>query len=86
VSLSVGALANQQRATRIGLRTRHGLKGAVRRNRLKRQLRSIISTRRVSFRPGLDVVIVIHPQSTSISTTRLEDELRALCEKTGARS
>ena len=77
-------LANTQGATRIGLRTRRGLKGAVVRNRLKRQLRTLVYARDFPFRAGLDVVIVVHPKTPSAKTAHLEIELLTLCKKIGA--
>ncbi len=81
IALSIGTLPNQERRTRIGLRTRRGLKGAVVRNRLKRQLRVLVSPRRLPLRQGLDVVIVIHPNSTPVPSSALERELRTLCHR-----
>ncbi|MBI3021092.1 MAG: ribonuclease P protein component [Candidatus Omnitrophica bacterium] len=83
-SLSMGILQNSESQTRVGLRTRRGLKGAVERNRLKRQLRAILYTQRFPLRPGMDVVIVIHPKALSLSPTRMKDELRTLCKHIGA--
>lgn len=64
--LSVGAARNIDQITRVGLRTRRGLKGAVVRNRLKRQIRAIVDARAFPLRAGLDIVIVIHPPSRSL--------------------
>ena len=83
-ALSIGVLPNSEKQTRVGLRTRRGLKGAVERNRLKRQLRSVLYTQRFPLRPGMDVVIVIHPKTLPANTLRMEDELRTLCKHIGA--
>lgn len=82
-SLSVGVLPNRQPATRVGLRTRRGLKGATVRNRLKRQLRAIVQMQRVPLKPGVDLVIVIHPRTIPATTKILEQELRVLCKRAG---
>ena len=66
--------------TRIGLRTKRGLKGAVRRNRLKRQVRTILS-RMPPLGRGADVVVVIHPPLGSAPTEELERELIRLCKR-----
>lgn len=84
--LSVGLRANDKRATRIGLRTKRGLKGAVQRNRLKRQVRSVLRGRRCILRPGIDLVIVIHPPKLPEKTNYLEFELVQLCRRCGALS
>jgi ribonuclease P protein component len=80
-SLSVGAHPNAQGLTRVGLRTRRGLKGAVERNRLKRQVRAVLGGGGLSFRPGLDLVIVIHPQTLPMRSGTLKAELLSLCRK-----
>ena len=85
-SLSLGMWPTTQRRTRIGLRTRRGLKGAATRNRLKRQLRTIVYARDFSLRIGLDIVIVIHPPMLPAQTASLKKELLNLCKHTGALS
>ena len=85
-SLSVGILPNQGAQTRIGLRTRRGLKGAVVRNRLKRQLRATIRANERVFRPGLDIVVVLHPERLPAKTASLEREFLQLCKRSGAAS
>ena len=84
--LSVGVLPNHQQAARTGLRTRRGLKGAVVRNRLKRQLRTALSSEAISLRVGLDVVVVIHPPALPITTAELQRELWQLCRRLDALS
>ena len=76
-------MPNDGHGIRVGLRTRRGLKGAARRNRLKRQLRAILSTDRFQFRNGLDLVIVIHPVRIPTGTASLERELLTLCTRIG---
>lgn len=83
-SLSVGILPRQRSQTRIGLRTRRGLKGAVVRNRLKRQLRAIVYEGTLLLRQGLDIVIVIHPTRIPAPTDSLRTELTGLCKRAGA--
>ena len=82
-SLSVGAFPNAEARVRIGLRTRRGLRGAVVRNRLKRQLRAILSSQGPRFRNGLDLVVVIHPASLPATSAHLERELLTLCKRAG---
>ncbi len=84
--MSVGYLPNDQGLIRVGLRTRRGLKGAVVRNRLKRQLRTIIYADRFPLRSGRDIVIVIHPKQLPANTEHLERELRHLCKRAGVLS
>lgn len=82
-ALSVGALPTHGVSTRVGLRTRRGLTGAVERNRLKRQLRAIIYAHAFPFRSGFDVVVVIHPQGARARSEALKRELITLCKKAG---
>jgi ribonuclease P protein component len=77
--LSVGAYPNQLAQTRIGLRTRKGLKGAVVRNRLKRQLRALLFSERIPLRMGMDLVVVIHPPTLRATSPNLAKEILALC-------
>ncbi len=67
--------------TRVGLRTRRGLKGAAVRNRLKRQLRALVYTKKPLLRTGFDAVIVIHPKTIPSSSAMLKEELRILCKR-----
>ena len=82
----MGTLPNGRQGTRVGLRTRRGMKGAVVRNRLKRQLRAMIFPAVLPFRPGVDVVIVIHPKTLPANAGRLAGELKQLCKRAGALS
>ena len=80
--LSVGVLGNRLPRCQVGLRTRRGMKGAVVRNRLKRQLRAIL-TAQPPPRGGWDLVIVAHPKQVPVSSHRLQLELTALFRKIG---
>lgn len=80
-SLSVGSLANQAPATRIGLRTKRGIKQAPDRNRLKRQVRALIAQH--AWRPGFDVVMVIHPPRLPLQTNILHTDLQQTCKRLG---
>lgn len=81
--VSVGALPNGEGATRVGIRTRRGFKGAVVRNRLKRQIRAVVFGKRLSFLHGIDILIVVHPPTRPASAALLESELRQLCHRLG---
>ena len=82
--LSIGAIPNIDRVTRVGLRTRRGLKGAVVRNRLKRQIQAIVDAPGFPLRAGLDLVIVIHPKTLPAKRIHFEEELRTLCRRIDA--
>ncbi len=85
-TLSVGVLPNDLLISRIGLRTRRGIKGAVVRNRLKRQARALLSGTGFSVRRGLDMVIVLHPKRIPMKSEELEQELGSLCKQAQALS
>ena len=74
-SLSLGWLSNPENQTRVGIRTRKGLKGAVIRNRLKRQLRAVLKEAQLVPRQAVDVVLVLHPREGRIETERLKKEV-----------
>jgi len=82
--LSLGTRPTRAPVTRVGLRTKRGLKGAVVRNRLKRQMRALVFGRSLPLKRGVDMVIVIHPTRTPIGTPELERELRTLLLRAGA--
>jgi ribonuclease P protein component len=79
--LSIGTFPNQLPQTRIGLRTRKGLKGAAIRNRLKRQLRALLFSEQIPLRNGIDLVVVIHPPTSRAATPSLAKELLVLCQR-----
>jgi ribonuclease P protein component len=54
------------------------------RNRLKRQLRTIVYGGRFPLRLGLDMVVVIHPIRIPAATDSLRTELTGLCKRAGA--
>ena len=77
--LSLGVRPNTVGETRIGLRTKRGLKGAVVRNRLKRQLRAVVSQAGRHLRPGaVDIIVVVHPKQPSVTFGELAAEFDRL--------
>ena len=79
--LSIGQASNGLPILRVGLRTRKGLKGAVIRNRLKRQMRAILAGKVQRWPIGVDVVIVIHPKHSSLTSSELSVEFSHLCSR-----
>lgn len=80
-SLSVGVYPNGLKTLRLGLRTKRGLKGAAVRNRLKRQVRAVYQSQKDGLSPGHDMVIVIHPRSVPVDSSRLKRELLTVCTR-----
>jgi len=74
-SLSLGWMPNAAHASRVGIRTRKGIKGAVVRNRLKRQLRAVLRTAQLIPRQPVDIILVLHPRKQTIETEHLAKEL-----------
>jgi ribonuclease P protein component len=81
VLLSLGWAPSDGPDVQVGIRTRRGLKGAVRRNRLKRQLRDIVRRYGGRFGRGVDVVIVAHPKSSLPTSAALEREFVSVLER-----
>ena len=79
--LSVGVQPNALGEIRVGLRTARGLKGAVVRNRLKRQIRETVFASQFPLREGLDLVLVIRHRAVGSSATELKHELLTLCAR-----
>jgi ribonuclease P protein component len=80
--LSLGIGPNTVGEPRVGLRTKRGLKGAVVRNRLKRQLRVVV--RRAQPRllaRGMDIVIVVHPKQMPVTLEDLTVEFDRLSRR-----
>lgn len=77
-SLAVGTLPNHLPVTRLGLRVKRGLAGAVTRNRAKRMLRAAYRQLKRRLSPGWDVVAVL-TRADGLSTERLERELLSAC-------
>jgi len=74
-SLSLGWMPNATQGSRVGIRTRKGLKGAVVRNRLKRQLRAVLRVTQLIPRQSVDIVLVLHPRKQTIDSEHLAKEL-----------
>ncbi len=68
-------MPNAAQASRVGIRTRKGLKGAAVRNRLKRQLRAVLRIAQLSPRQSVDIVLVLHPRKQTIESEHLAKEL-----------
>lgn len=68
----------------MGLRTARGFKGAVARNRIKRQLRALVKAPALALQPGRDIVIVARPVGLPVLSASLRIELLTLCRQLGA--
>ncbi|MBI4341472.1 MAG: ribonuclease P protein component [Candidatus Omnitrophica bacterium] len=79
--LSLGWLPSGERGVRVGIRTRRGMKGAVVRNRLKRQLRAALMSMQPQVRQQVDMIFVLHPPKGVATTQQLESEAAQLCRR-----
>jgi ribonuclease P protein component len=80
---SLGVLGNHSPGTRIGIRTKRGIKRAVDRNRVKRQVRAVIFGARLRFKSGVDLVVVAHPRTLPAASADLQSELLKLFQRAG---
>lgn len=80
--LSLGIRPNTVGMARLGLRTKRGVKGAVVRNRLKRQLRAVLhGARHRMTAGGVDIVIVVHPKQLPVTSEELALEFDRLARR-----
>ena len=80
-AVSLGARKNRGRTTKVGIRTRRGMKGAVVRNRLRRQMRAVFQAHQDRLATGYDLVIVLHPMPPRATSSELEREFIQLCNR-----
>ena len=73
--LSLGWLPSLEKRSCVGIRTRKGTKGAVVRNRLKRQLRAALKVSQLIPRQSVNILIVLHPPDGRTHTELLVKEL-----------
>ena len=57
-------------------------KSAVRRNRIRRQLRSMIEARLPGLAPGHDVIVIVRPAAANLKRAELERHLVSALKKT----
>jgi ribonuclease P protein component len=62
-----------------------GLKSAVVRNRLKRQLRAALFSDELPFGCGADLVVAVHPRTLPVGTEELRQEIAQLCQRADPR-
>ena len=79
-SVAVGILPNHLPVTRLGIRVKRGLAGAVVRNRLKRLTREAYRRHKPRLAAGWDVVVVL-TRTGGVSVSHLEQELLSACTK-----
>ena len=79
-TLAVGILPNALPVTRLGLRVKRGIAGAVARNRAKRIFREAYRRDKERLAPGWDIVAVL-TKASGLSVESLEREWILACTK-----
>lgn len=82
--LVIKLLIKQQPFSRFGLVISAKVaKKAVRRNRLRRQIRAILYQHLAEIKPGLDVVLIVRPRLLELDYRQLEKIIMDLFKKAG---
>lgn len=76
-------LQGEDEVTRLGLAPARKIRKAVRRNRLKRQLRVICRKYRGAIRGKYDIVISISPRAVGVDFHELEIDFLYLMQRAG---
>ena len=79
-NLSVLRLKTEEKKTKFGIGIRSGIKGAVKRNRIKRLLREIVRKNKEKFSPGEKVILIYRSKEVGISYQELLNEFLKLVE------
>lgn len=82
--LAIKSLINRQPFSRFGLVISHKVaKKAVRRNRLRRQIRAILRRHWAEIKPGLDIIIIARPKLLELDYRQSEKIIIDLLKKAG---
>src|SRR4030043_2079822 len=73
-NLSVLRLKTEEKKTKFGIGIRSGIKGAVKRNRIKRLLREIVRKNKEKFSPGEKIILIYRSKEVGISYQELLNE------------
>jgi len=71
-------MGNGLSGSRLGISVHKVIRGAVRRNRIKRMIREVFRLRRDLFPPGCDIVITVSPDFRLTSTPSLRTAVASL--------
>lgn len=74
---SLLSLANGRDDSRLGISVHRLIRGAVRRNRIKRMFREVFRLHRDLFPPSCDIVITVRPDFSWAATSLLRDAVSA---------
>jgi ribonuclease P protein component len=78
VNLSLLRLKTEGEKIKLGIGIRSGIKGAVKRNRIKRLLREVIRKNKDKFSPGEKVILTYRSKEVDISYQELLNEFLKL--------
>jgi len=73
-------LKTEDRETKFGIALRSGLKGAVKRNRIKRVLREILRKNKDRFFPGEKIILIYRSKQEKITYRETLEEFLGLFE------
>lgn len=76
--LSLIFKGNGLSGSRLGISVHKAIRGAVRRNRMKRMIREVFRLRRDLFPRGCDIVITVSPEFRFTSTGSLQTVIASL--------
>ncbi|HBI14297.1 MAG TPA: ribonuclease P protein component [Desulfobulbaceae bacterium] len=74
---SLIVLANNLASSRLGISVHRMVRGAVRRNRIKRMFREVFRLRRDEFPGFCDIVVTVRPDFACPATSLLQAAVRA---------
>lgn len=84
VNLSLLRLKTEEEKTKFGVGISSKIKGAVKRNRLKRLLREVIRKNKDKFSPGEKVIIIYRSKEVDISYQELLNDFMKLVKDSDA--
>jgi ribonuclease P protein component len=77
--MAIGALPNQLKTSRVGIRVQRGLRRAVDRNRIKRVFRAVYRHKRTRLQPGFDIVVVLYKDANEYQ--KVEQDFAKVCKR-----
>ncbi len=80
-NLSILRLKTEEKKAKFGIGIRPGIKGAVKRNRIKRLLREILRKNKEKFSPGEKVILSYRSREVEIGYQELLNEFLNLVKK-----
>lgn len=80
-NFSILRLRTEEEKAKFGIGIRSGIKGAVKRNRIKRVLREIVRKNKEKFSPGEKIILIYRSREVEIGYQELLNEFLNLVKK-----